>query len=143
MPNIPDWKVRRREERPREKGTAGGTGTLSEKVSSVRVMISALECTVRTTRTVSDTKKRWIGRRPRRGAPRSMARTDGDDSDGEGRERGKNSKKRWGGVRCANSEVDDLVFAGPLWADRYDAFIVSTSGPPQCLRECSPVRIMA
>jgi hypothetical protein len=71
-----------------------------------------------------------------------MARTDGGDSDGEGRERGKNSKKRWGGVRCANSEVDDLVFAGPLWADRYDAFIVSTSGPSQCLRECSPVRIM-
>jgi len=73
----------------------------------VRVMISALECTVRTTRTVSDANRRWIGRRPRRGAPRSMARTDGDDSDGEGRDRGKKGGGVGGcGVRCANSEVD-------------------------------------
>lgn len=91
---------------------------MSEKVSSVRVMTSALERAVRTMRTASDTSKRRIGKRRRAGAPRSMASTDGDDSDGEGRERG---KKRWGW----GSEVDSdgLAFVGLLWAARYAAFV--------------------
>lgn len=99
---------------------------MSEKVSSVRVMTSALERAVRTTRTVSNTSKRWIGKRRRTGAPRSMASTDGDDSDGEGRERERErGKKRrgWGWGWGSEVDSDGLAFVGLLWAARYAAFV--------------------
>jgi hypothetical protein len=110
VPSIRGWRKVRREKRDQEKCTAGVT--LSEKVSSVRVMTSALERAVRTTRTVSDTSKRWIGRRRRTGAPRSMASTDGDDSDGEG---GRGERRGGGGeVKSTATAWHLLGCYGPL-----------------------------
>lgn len=74
----------------KNRGEEGGRSTLSEKVSSVRVMTSAPDRTARDMRMARDTTTRRIERRPlRRGVDGSMAGTDSGRGDGNGEERGK------------------------------------------------------
>lgn len=121
------------EKRARDEKGVGST--LSEKVSSVRVMTSAPDRTVRAASTVRDTSRRWIRRRPRRGATGSMARMDGDGEEREGNEEVR--------IRCDRARVMKSM-ACIFWAfmgREIFGLNVWTYGPPLCLSGCSPVLV--